>query len=58
MYNSCMPRWRNGIRSSLKNLWGQPHEGSIPSLGTKNLAITGEGRATCVWGKGQPECCR
>lgn len=32
-----MPRWRNGIRSSLKNLWGQPREGSTPSLGT-NIA--------------------
>lgn len=31
-----MPRWRNGRRAGLKNLWGlKPHEGSTPSLGTK-----------------------
>lgn len=30
-----MPRWRNGIRSGLKNLWEQSREGSSPSLGTK-----------------------
>lgn len=29
-----LPRWRNGIRSGLKNLWSQGREGSIPSLGT------------------------
>ena len=29
------PRWRNGRRVGLKNLWGlKPHEGSTPSLGT------------------------
>lgn len=29
------PRWRNGIRSGLKNLWSQGREGSSPSLGTQ-----------------------
>ena len=29
-----LPRWRNGIRSGLKNLWEKSREGSIPSLGT------------------------
>ncbi len=30
-----MPRWRNGRRVGLKNLWGfKPREGSTPSLGT------------------------
>jgi hypothetical protein len=33
-----LPRWRNGIRSGLKNLWSQGREGSIPSLGTYKYA--------------------
>ena len=29
------PRWRNGRRAGLKNLWGlKPHVGPTPTLGT------------------------
>ena len=34
-----LPRWRNGIRSGLKNLWSQGREGSIPSLGTNKISL-------------------
>lgn len=30
-----LPRWRNGIRGSLKNYWSQGLEGSSPSPGTR-----------------------
>lgn len=30
-----MPKWRNGIRGSLKSCWAQAHVGSTPSFGTK-----------------------
>ena len=30
------PKWRNGRRGGLKNLWGQPRGGSSPPFGTHN----------------------
>lgn len=35
------PRWRNGRRVGLKNLWGlKPHVGPTPTLGTKILVFS------------------
>lgn len=30
-----MPRWRNGIRASLRNWWEKSRGGSSPLLGTR-----------------------
>ena len=35
-----MPKWRNGRRDGLKIRWGQLHEGSTPSFGTKHKTRT------------------
>lgn len=36
-HTKAEPGWRNGRRAGLKNQWGQPREGSIPSPGTDSL---------------------